>query len=296
VDFFNKKRDEIMTIKTIKNEKEQKLSKLISDELGVGYNQIQKLIRNKDVKVDGKRVSKDVDLIKGELIEIYINEKPLEIVYENKDIVIILKPKNIETISENGETDLLEKVSKQLNLKLYAVHRLDRNTIGLVIFAKNIDAKKSLDIAIKNRKLEKFYIAKVCGEINKSEEKLTAFLKKDDKKSLVFVSDKNLSGYEEIKTNYKKVQSDGEFSILEVELVTGKTHQIRAHLSHIGYPILGDEKYGNTEINKKYKKKYQCLCSYKLKFNFDKNDYLEYMNGEIVELEKDKIEFLKTDK
>jgi 23S rRNA pseudouridine955/2504/2580 synthase len=296
VDFFNKKRDEIMTIKTIKNGKEQKLSKLISDELGVGYNQIQKLIRNKDVKVDGKRVSKDVDLIKGELIEIYINEKPLEIVYENKDIVIILKPKNIETISENGETDLLEKVSKQLNLKLYAVHRLDRNTIGLVIFAKNIDAKKSLDIAIKNRKLEKFYIAKVCGEINKSEEKLTAFLKKDDKKSLVFVSDKNLSGYEEIKTNYKKVQSDGEFSILEVELVTGKTHQIRAHLSHIGYPILGDEKYGNTEINKKYKKKYQCLCSYKLKFNFDKNDYLEYMNGEIVELEKDKIEFLKTDK
>lgn len=285
-----------MTIKTIKNGKEQKLSKLISDELGVGYNQIQKLIRNKDVKVDGKRVSKDVDLIKGELIEIYINEKPLEIVYENKDIVIILKPKNIETISENGETDLLEKVSKQLNLKLYAVHRLDRNTIGLVIFAKNIDAKKSLDIAIKNRKLEKFYIAKVCGEINKSEEKLTAFLKKDDKKSLVFVSDKNLSGYEEIKTNYKKVQSDGEFSILEVELVTGKTHQIRAHLSHIGYPILGDEKYGNTEINKKYKKKYQCLCSYKLKFNFDKNDYLEYMNGEIVELEKDKIEFLKTDK
>lgn len=285
-----------MTIKTIKNEKEQKLSKLISDELGVGYNQIQKLIRNKDVKVDGKRVSKDVDLIKGELIEIYINEKPLEIVYENKDIVIILKPKNIETISENGETDLLEKVSKQLNLKLYAVHRLDRNTIGLVIFAKNIDAKKSLDIAIKNRKLEKFYIAKVCGEINKNEEKLTAFLKKDDKKSLVFVSDKNLGGYEEIKTNYKKVQSDGEFSILEVELVTGKTHQIRAHLSHIGYPILGDEKYGNTEINKKYKKKYQCLCSYKLKFNFDKNDYLEYMNGEIVELEKDKIEFLKTDK
>lgn len=285
-----------MTIKTIKNEKEQKLSKLISDELGVGYNQIQKLIRNKDVKVDGKRVSKDVDLIKGELIEIYVNEKPLEIVYENKDIVIILKPKNIETISENGETDLLEKASKQLNLKLYAVHRLDRNTIGLVIFAKNIDAKKSLDIAIKNRKLEKFYIAKVCGEINKSEEKLTAFLKKDDKKSLVFISDKNLGGYEEIKTNYKKVQSDGEFSILEVELVTGKTHQIRAHLSHIGYPILGDEKYGNTEINKKYKKKYQCLCSYKLKFNFDKNDYLEYMNGEIVELEKDKIEFLKTDK
>ena len=110
------------------------------------------------------------------------------------------------------------------------------------------------------------------------------------------MSDKKLSGYEEIKTNYKKVSSDGGFSVLEVELVTGKTHQIRAHLSHIGYPILGDEKYGNDEINKKYKKKYQCLCAYKLKFNFDKNDYLSYMNGVVIELQKDKIEFLKNDK
>ena len=285
-----------MTIKTIKNIKEQKLSKLISDELCLSYNQIQKLIRNKDVKVDGQRVSKDIDLVKDELIEIYINEKQLEVVYENKDIVIVLKPKNIETISESGENDLIEKLSKQLNMKLFAVHRLDRNTIGLVIFAKNIDAKNSLDIAIKNRKLEKFYIAKVCGEVKKSEEKLIAFLKKDDKKSLVFVSDKNLGGYEEIKTNYKKLYSDTEFSVLEIELVTGKTHQIRAHLSHIGYPILGDEKYGDTEINKKYKKKYQCLCSYKLKFHFEENDYLYYMNGEVIELEKEKIEFLKNDK
>ena len=296
MDFFDSKRDVVMTIKTIKNEKEQKLSKLISDELGVGYNQIQKLIRNKDIKVDGKRVSKDVDLINGETVEIYINEKKLEIVYENKDIVIVLKPKNLETISESGESDLLKKISEQLNLKLYAVHRLDRNTIGLVIFAKNVDAKNSLDLNIKNRKLEKFYIAKVCGEVNRNEEKLSAFLKKDDKKSIVYISDKNLNGYENIKTNYKKISSDGIFSILEVELVTGKTHQIRAHLSHIGYPILGDEKYGNSEINKKYKKKYQCLCSYKLKFNFDKSDYLGYMDGVVVELEKNKIEFLKNDK
>ncbi len=285
-----------MTIKTIKNEKEQKLSKLISDELGVGYNQVQKLIRNKDVKVDGKRVSKDVDLAKGTLVEIYVAEKQFEIVYENKDIVIVLKPKNIETISETGNDDLISGLSKQLKTELFAVHRLDRNTLGLVVFAKNIETKKSLDVAIKNRKLEKFYIAKVCGCVEKDEEKLTAYLKKDEKKSLVYVSDIPSSGFEEIKTNYKKISSDDEFSILEVELVTGKTHQIRAHLSHIGYPILGDEKYGNDEMNKKHKKKYQCLCAYKLVFHFAKNDYLDYLNGLTIELEKDKIEFLKNDK
>lgn len=285
-----------MTIKTIRSEKSQKLSKLISENLGVGYNQIQKLIRNKDVKVDGKRVSKDIDLISGNLVEIYVNEKQFEIVYENDDVVIILKPKNIETISETGNDDLISAISKQLRTELFAVHRLDRNTLGLVVFAKNIEAKKSLDVAIKNRKLKKFYVAKVCGCVEKSEEKLTAYLKKDEKKSLVYVSDNFLSGFEEIKTNYKKLSSDDEFSVLEVELVTGKTHQIRAHLSHIGYPILGDEKYGNDEINKKYKKKYQCLCAYKLVFHFAENDYLAYMNGMMIELEKDKIEFLKNNK
>ena len=285
-----------MTIKTIKCEKNQKLSKIILDELGIAYNQVQKIIRNKDVKVNTKRVSKDIELVQGDLIEIYINEKPLDIIYEDDNIVIVLKPKNIETITEFSADDLKTKLSNQLKSEVFAVHRLDRNTQGLVIFAKNIEAKKSLDNVIKNRNLEKFYLAKVIGVPVKKNEKLTAYLKKDEKKSFVSVSDKKEDGYEEIKTNYKLLEQIDNCSILEVELITGKTHQIRAHLSHIGYPILGDEKYGNAEINKNYKKKFQCLCSYKFIFHFEEKDYLYYLNNKVIELNKDKIDFLKINK
>ena len=282
-----------MILKTLTNKKNQKLSKLISDELGLGYNQIQKIIRNKDVKVSGKRISKDVDLIIGDFVEIFLSEKPIKIVYEDDDVVVVEKPRNIETICESSEDDLITKLSEKFGGQVFAVHRLDRNTSGLVIFAKNEKAKYSLDRVIKDRKLEKFYLAKVVGVPQKSQEKLVAYLKKDAKNSRVFVSDKKQKSFEEIKTNYKVVEKDEIFSILEVELVTGKTHQIRAHLSHIGFPILGDEKYGNFEINKKYKKKYQCLSAYKLIFHFEENDYLYRLNGLVVELDKNEIDFLK---
>lgn len=282
-----------MVLKSLKNKKRQKLSKLISDELGLGFNQIQKIIRNKDVKVDGKRVSKDIDLIERELVEIYFNEKPIKIVFENNDLVVVFKPRNIETVSDCSSDDLINKLVCQLGVELFAVHRLDRNTEGLVCFAKNKQAKESLDNSIKNRKLEKYYLAKVIGIPEKQEDKLVAYLKKDEKKSLVFVSDIPQVGFEEIKTNYKILKTEEIFSILEVELVTGKTHQIRAHLSHIGYPILGDEKYGNTELNKIHKKKYQCLCAYKLVFHFDDNDYLFGLNNLEIKLDDGEIEFFK---
>lgn len=265
--------------------KNQKLGKFLSEEFGINYNQIQKIIRNKDVKVDGKRVSKDIDLFAGQIVEVFLPEEEQKIVFENDDIVIAYKKKNIETINGNSD-DFITKLSGFLKIELFAVHRLDRNTEGLVIFAKNLKSKNSLERAIKERKLEKFYLAKVVGVPKNSNANLIAYLKKDEQNSRVFISDTQEKGYEIIKTNYKLISHDDLFSILEVELVTGKTHQIRAHLSHIGLPILGDEKYGNSEINKKFNKRYQCLCAYKLIFHFDDDDYLHYLNEKIVKLDK----------
>lgn len=280
-----------MIVKKITSNKNQKLSKFLASELGVNYNQIQKIIRSKDVKISGLRVSKDIDLEIGQEIEIFLPEEKHEIIFENDDIVVAFKKRNLETINNTGD-DFITKLSKQLAVSLFAVHRLDRNTEGLVVFAKNIDAKNSLDKAIKERKLEKFYLAKVIGVPEKKQANLVAYLKKDEKNSRVYISDTQEKGYEIIKTNYKLISHDDMFSVLEVELVTGKTHQIRAHLSHIGLPILGDGKYGNSEINRKFNKKYQCLCAYKLVFHFEKGDYLYNLNNQVVELLKIDKEFL----
>lgn len=281
-----------MIVRKFENRKPQKLSKILSEELSVRYNLIWKLLKHKDVKVSGVRVSKDILVDAGEIVEVYLSEEKPVIVFENDDLIVARKPQGIETINENYE-DFKTRVQNFLKQEVYAVHRLDRNTEGLVIFAKNERAKMSLDKAIKNREIEKFYLAEVVGVPEKPQQNLVAYLKKDAEKSLVCVSDKKLAGFEEIKTNYKTITNNDLLSILEIKLVTGKTHQIRAHLSHIGFPVLGDEKYGDSLVNKKLRKKYQCLCAYKLVFHFEKQDYLSYLNGKIVEIDKNDISFYK---
>ena len=165
-------------------------------------------------------------------------------------------------------------------------HRIDRNTTGLVLFAKN---EKSLEILLskfKNHEIEKHYLALVYGHPSSNSKKLEAYLFKDNKKSMVYISDTPKKGYSKIITSYTILEKRKDnTSVLDVEIETGKTHQIRAHLAYLNYPIIGDGKYGKNDINKKFNKKVQMLCSYKMIFNFNNDSgILNYLNNLKFEL------------
>ena len=290
-----------MLVEKFKADKDVKLSKLIESKIpSLSYGSLNKIFRNKDVIVDGVRCSSDRFVTAGSEVKVFYQEPfniENSIVYDDENIVIVNKPRGVETINENGENEksLFDYV-KSLSKKCFAVHRLDRNTSGLVVFAKNVKAKESLDSAFKNRTIDKYYLTLVYGFMKSSQNTEQAFLKKDAKKSFVQISAIPLDGYSKILTKYKVLEEYENSSLLEVELLTGKTHQIRAHLSYLGNFVIGDEKYGRHDINKKFNKKYQCLTAYKIIFHFEAGDMLGYLNGKVIELEKSKIDFLSNNK
>ena len=262
--------------------KAEMLVTFIKNNTNISYPAINKLLRKKDIKVNGVRTNENIQLSVGDVVEIYISVQKIEIIYEDDNIVICNKPKGIETCDGAAKT-LLSIVSDQLSTKLFAVHRLDLNTDGLVVFAKTIEAKNSLDDAFKNHRIEKHYLAEVVGKPKENAQKLVAYHKKDSEKALVYISDIQTQGFNKIITNYRVVENKGKSSILDVNIETGKTHQIRAHLAHIGHPVVGDNKYGNKQINEQFKKSKQQLCAYKLIFNNIKAP-LEYLNGKTFSL------------
>lgn len=257
---------------------------------------IYKALRNKDIRINNIKISENIDINEDDEITLYIKDELIYgttsafqitksiIAYEDENIFVINKPQGVLVVSENEELGLDKAVADYICTYTAPCHRLDRNTKGLVIFAKNKDAEKLILEAIKNRKIRKFYKTLVLGKPIQKTATLTDYLFKDSKKSNVIVSNIKKKGYSEIITKYKVLKEySNNTSLLEVELITGKTHQIRAHLAFIGHPIIGDGKYGINEINKKLGYKYQELESYKLIFD-GLDGELSYLNGKVIEI------------
>ena len=253
-----------------------------------------KALRKKDIIVNGKRITENVAICAGDEVVVYITDEnlygtvSLNVVYEDNNIVVINKPAGIAvTDSSLGEKTLTQLVQERYTNAM-PCHRLDRNTCGLVVFARNKEALEILLQKFKDREIEKYYVCVVNGIPKEKEQTLNAYLFKDNKQSQVYISNTPKPGYQNIITTYKILQSNTQknISLLEVKLETGRTHQIRAHLAHIGHSIIGDGKYGLNKINKNFNAKTQYLMSYKLVFNFTTDaGILDYLNGQNIEIE-----------
>ena len=261
-------------------------------------SQADRLLRGGDVRVNGQRAKKGA-VCEGDLLELYLSDDYAQfipapdIVFEDKNLMILNKQPGISCVpdKEDGKPTLYTIAREHMretgeynesSLTVpYICHRLDHFTGGLVIVAKSRGIFEQMLSAFKQRQIQKFYKCIVCGVPARSQADLHNYLLKDAKNARVQILDAPRGRAQPILTRYRTLRTVEDLSMLEVELVTGRTHQIRAHLAHVGTPILGDDKYGNRRMNKKYAVRHQALWSYKLVFHTAKNSGLEYLHERV---------------
>lgn len=299
-----------------KNDADQRLDKFIVKAVPLlPQSLLYKYIRTKRIKVNSKRAEISTRLKCGDKVDMYINDEffapkeekydflsassKLDIVYEDENIMLL--DKKVGLLSHPDETEYNDTLITRIKRYLYEkgeydpkdensftpalVNRIDRNTGGIVIAAKNAESLRILNQKLKDRELEKYYLCIVHGYLDKKSGTLFGWLIKDEKKNKVKVFTKEMSDSKQIKTKYNVLSEKDGLSLVEVELLTGRTHQIRAHFSSIGHPLLGDGKYGTNALNKTLGYKKQFLYSYRLRFAFTTEaGALDYLNGKSFEV------------
>ena len=262
--------------------KESELIKAIIDELPfLSRFDVKKILENKDVKINNCRVKENTTLKSGDKVVVFYQEKEkkewFSLVYKDENILIVNKKAGIEIVSET-ERDLIS-ILKQEYVEVYPVHRLDRNTEGLVVFSLNKKAEAELIDAFKTRKgITKKYALLVNGRVDITKIKRTVYLKKVANLSKVWISEIKTSGYEPAVTEFDVIEYRGNKTLLEANLITGKTHQIRAHIAYYGHSILGDNKYGKSQEKKLH------LTANFLSFDFKRGSALYYLRNKNFEI------------
>ncbi len=309
-----------------RNDAGQRLDKFLAKCVkGLPTSLMYKYIRTKKIKVNRARCEQKYILQEGDTVQLFIKDEffdsperdntalasitpKLTVVYEDDNIILCNKRPGVLVHEDDDGKDntLIMHIKAYLYQKgeydpeseqSFApalCNRIDRNTGGIVIGAKNAEALRIMNEKIKNDEISKFYYCVVHGKMPKRSDTLTGFLLKDADKNQVRIFDRQVRGSKNIITKYRVVAEKDNTSLLEIELVTGRTHQIRAHMAYIGHPLLGDGKYGVNKDDRARGYKYQALYAYRLRFDFNNSDgALGYLKGKEVRLSADDIWFLK---
>ena len=322
-------------LKIGKNDAGQRLDKFITKTLSLPMSLLYKSIRLKKIKVNRKRAEANTMLVEGDTVQCFLADEffergkkhapsegcelsreslarinvRLDIVYEDENVLLVNKPAGLSVHEDDASKSntlidiihayLLEKgeydPDSEQSFAPALCNRIDKNTQGIVIAAKNAEALRIMNEKIKLREIDKFYLALVHGVPAEKAKTLHGYLLKNEKTNTVKVyTSMPPRGAKEIVTRYRVLASSSDVSLVEVELLTGRTHQIRAHMAYIGHPLVGDGKYGVNRDDRRLGYKHQALCSYKVRFSFsDEPCALSYLSGKEFSIPESQIYFCK---